>query len=99
MVGLSSDMNAMSMLPQDGAHAGEGSPRSVRADRVMRVGVLVNPSSGRNRSGINSFLRVLAQHGHAFCREVETPGDVDVALKEMAAKEVGPPPRNVSEKR
>ena len=78
----------MMMLPHSDAGVVPSVPESLRAGRARRVGVLVNPRSGRNVKGIDSFLRVLCQDPQALWRRVVTPEDVGPALKEMAAREV-----------
>ena len=58
------------------------------AHRQRRIGILLNPRSGTNRSGFDACSQLLAQHKHIIHREVVTPGDVAAALVEMAAKQV-----------
>lgn len=60
----------------------------LRPDRKRRVGVLVNPRSRRNTTGVDALGRVLGRFPEALCRHVVTPEDVALALKEMAARPV-----------
>ncbi len=78
----------ITMLSTTEAVVTQNFPQILRADRKRRVGVLVNPRSGRNGTGIDGFMRVLGRHPEAVWRQVVTPEDVALALKEMASSRV-----------
>ena len=54
----------------------------------MRVGILHNPLSGRNKRKPNLFQDVLAQHPEVAKAEIHTPTDILEALKEFAQEQV-----------
>lgn len=78
----------MTMLSTTEVDLARALPQVLRPDRKRRVGVLVNPRSGKNATGFDAFKRVLGRHPEAVCRPVVTQEDVALALKEMAARRV-----------
>ena len=54
----------------------------------MRVGILYNPLSGRNRRKPDFFQEILARYSHVPCREVQTPEDILRALRTFAQGQV-----------
>ncbi len=54
----------------------------------MRVGILHNPLSGRNRRNPNLIPSVRVQFPEVFCAEVKTPDDIRQALETFAEQEV-----------
>ena len=54
----------------------------------VRIGVLSNPLSGKNRRGMKPFLRVIGKNPHVLHCQVQTPDDVALALADFAGKEV-----------
>lgn len=66
----------------------ESLPLTMRAGRMPRVGVLINPLSGKYRKGRGATLDVLAKHHQVLRCEVQTPGDVALALADFAGKKV-----------
>ncbi len=63
-------------------------PKNVPADGRLRVGVLNNPLSGGNRTGLREVRKILAAHPQVPHREVQTPADVASALTDFARKEL-----------
>ncbi len=76
------------MLASSAYDVSQQLPAVLRPDRTRRIGVLVNPRSGKHGAGIESLMRVLTRHPEAVWRHVVTPDDVVLALKEMAARRV-----------
>lgn len=68
--------------------AAQGLPQVIQPDRKRRMGVLVNPQSGTDGSGIASLQPVLDRHPEVVWRQVVTPEDVALALKDMASSRV-----------
>ncbi|HYQ91616.1 MAG TPA: diacylglycerol kinase family protein [Candidatus Competibacteraceae bacterium] len=57
--------------------------------RKLRVGLLTNPDSGRNRRwGLRAINRVLADYPDVYQQEVRTPAEVATGLAELARREV-----------
>ncbi len=56
--------------------------------KTVRVGVLSNPKSGRNRRGLQSVREILAQHPEVYHSEATTPTEVLAAVVELAQREV-----------
>ncbi len=54
----------------------------------MRVGILYNPLSGRNRRKPDFFQEILARHPNVPCTEVQTPEDILAALRTFAQGQV-----------
>lgn len=73
---------------QVGQNSGECFSRVISAGDKVRVGVLSNPLSGRNRHGMRPILKVLAENPRVPHCEVQTPDDVALALADFAGKEV-----------
>jgi len=58
-------------------------------DRKLRVGLLTNPYSGRNRRwGLRAANRVLADYPHVYRQEAQTPAEVAAGLAEFARREL-----------
>jgi len=55
---------------------------------MMRVGILHNPLSGRNRRKPDLFQEILARFPDVSCAEVNTPSDILEALKTFAQGQV-----------
>jgi len=55
---------------------------------TLRIGVLVNPFSGGNRSGLRAVRDTIADYPRAFPCDVRTPRDVLAALVEFARRDV-----------
>lgn len=56
--------------------------------RTRRVGILINPKSGRNRDGLHGLLRVLEPYETAVYQYVVGPTSVAAALAAMAVQHV-----------
>lgn len=69
-------------------NSGECSSQGISAGDKVRVGVLSNPLSGRNRHGMKPILKVLVENPRVLHCEVQTPDDVALALADFAGKEV-----------
>ncbi len=54
----------------------------------LRVGVISNPLSGRNRKGMAPIAKVLREQPHVSQCEAQTPGEVASALADFARKGV-----------
>jgi len=54
----------------------------------MRVGILYNPLSGRNRRKPILFQEILARYPNVLCTEVQTPEDILRALRTFAQGQV-----------
>lgn len=66
-----------------------GSRVYVTADRSLRVGILTNALSGKNRRGHYVKTRkVLVDYPQVLNRDVQTPTQIDTALKDFADKKV-----------
>lgn len=57
---------------------------SVAWTRPLRIGLLSNPSSLRNRRGLGAIRRILVRNPQVCHREVQTPTEVAEALSEFA---------------
>ena len=56
----------------------------ITADRSLRVGILTNPRSGKNRRGHYAKTRkLLMDYPRVLNRDVQTPKQIDTALKAM----------------
>lgn len=64
------------------------SPDSFMSGKTPRIGVLVNPLSGGNLSGLGKIREVIADFPLTFSRDVETPEDISAALADFAEKQV-----------
>jgi diacylglycerol kinase (ATP) len=62
--------------------------RIFTSSRPLRVGLLSNPGSGRNRNNLHSIYRILAQHPQVSHRQAQTPAHVAAALDEFATREL-----------
>jgi diacylglycerol kinase (ATP) len=56
--------------------------------RRPRIGVLVNPFSGGNRSGLQAVRNIIADYPRVFACDVKTPQDVSAALVGFARQDV-----------
>ncbi len=66
-----------------------GSRVYVAADRSLRVGILTNPTSGKNRRGHYAKTRkLLMAYPQVLNRDVQTPRQIDTALQDFADKSV-----------
>ena len=54
----------------------------------MRVGILNNPLSGRNRRNPALIRDMLVRYPEVLCAEVKTPADILESLKEFAQREI-----------
>ncbi|MFT5699933.1 MAG: diacylglycerol kinase (ATP) [Desulforhopalus sp.] len=63
-------------------------PASLKTDDKPRVGVLVNPLSGKNCRGLASIFQIIGQHPKVLQRKVQTPQDVYEALMDFARQKV-----------
>ena len=61
---------------------------SAIAERV-RIGILYNPLSGRNRRAPEALPRTVSGCSHVLMREVRTPGEVHDALTDFARQGLG----------
>ena len=62
---------------------------AVRTQRTLRIGVLHNPLSGRNRKrGLGRVYAALAHRPQVPSYEVRTPGEVTIALAELERQTV-----------
>ena len=59
-----------------------------RTRRPLRVGLLSNPGSGRNRRGLKSVHRILSRYPGVLHREARTPDQVAAVLDEFASRSV-----------
>jgi hypothetical protein len=66
----------------------EVTPEFLKSGRNPRIGVLVNPLSGGNRSGLAAVRNTIAKYPQVVQSEVQTPQDVLAALSEFARKDV-----------
>ena len=57
-------------------------------NRSIQIGMLNNPLSGGNRSGLLKIRQAAAKNPRVFQREVQTPNDVASALADFARREV-----------
>jgi len=56
--------------------------------KPLRVGLLSNPGSGRNRRGLKSVYRILSRYPETLHREAQTPDQVAEVLQEFASRSV-----------
>ncbi len=63
-------------------------PDLVMSGQTPRVGVIINPLSGGNLSGLEGVRNAIADYPAAFSRDVETPEDISAALADFARKGV-----------
>ncbi len=63
-------------------------PDSYLGGKTPRIGVIVNPLSGGNRSGLGAIRNAIADYPAVLSRDVETPEDISAALAEFARKRV-----------
>ncbi len=61
---------------------------SLLPDDHLRIGVLINPLSGKNRQGLTGITRIINKHPEVLQQKVETPQDVLEALLEFGRKKV-----------
>ncbi len=81
-------MNYPQKMVQETASA--DSHTLLAADRPLRVGILTNPLSGKNRRGHYVKTRKLVMdYPHAINRDVQTPAQIQAALRDFAHRDVG----------
>jgi diacylglycerol kinase family enzyme len=56
--------------------------------KTPRIGVIVNPLSGGNVSGLGKVRTVIADYPAVFSRDVQTPEDISAALADFARNRV-----------
>ena len=56
--------------------------------KTPRIGVIVNPLSGGNVSGLEAVRNVIADYPAVFSRDVQTPEDISAALADFARNRV-----------
>jgi diacylglycerol kinase (ATP) len=66
-----------------------GLPGTLKPGESLRIGVISNPRSGGNRSGMHTIRAVLAGCPQAYHFEASTPLKMREALAEFARREVG----------
>ena len=54
----------------------------------MRIGILYNPLSGKNRQAPGALQRAISGYPHVLMREVRTPREVDDALADFARRDI-----------
>ena len=86
----SAQLTADMKLPESETGASYGSLQHFLQDhRAVRIGMLNNPLSGGNRSGLQKIREAAAAaHPEILQREVQTPQDVTEALADFARQEV-----------
>ena len=75
-------------LAKSSATAVEQSNLGQAPRSTMRVGILYNPLSGRNRRKPGLFQEILAKYPKVSCTEVQTPEDILAALRTFAQGQV-----------
>ena len=63
-------------------------PDFIKSGKTPKIGVLINPLSGGNLSGLGAIRRLINQYPQVIQRDVQTPDDVLQALREFARREV-----------
>jgi diacylglycerol kinase (ATP) len=58
------------------------------SDRILQVGILSNPLSGANRSGLDPVEKVLSGYSQVLHQTVRTPADIQMALTRFAEQQV-----------
>jgi hypothetical protein len=61
---------------------------SIESGRIPNIGVLINPLSGGNLSGLGSIRNVINENPRVIHRDVRTPQDVLDALLDFARRDV-----------
>lgn len=61
---------------------------TLERDNTPRIGVLINPLSGKNRQGSADILQTLGEHPEVLQHRVQTPDDVYNALIDFSRKKV-----------
>ena len=64
------------------------SPAISKSDRELRVGVLFNPLSGKNRQDLKNISQTISKYPLTFHRSVQTPQDIYEALFDFASHKV-----------
>jgi len=64
------------------------SPNFSKSGETPRIGVLINPLSGKNRNGLGTIRKLIADFPKAFQRDVQTPEDIRSALDDFARNNV-----------
>ena len=65
-----------------------GSRNVSKSSRPVRVGVIINPLSGGNHSGLDDIRRIIDDHPQVVHCDVQTPQDVLAGLRDFAQQEV-----------
>jgi diacylglycerol kinase (ATP) len=63
-------------------------PASLQLGDNVRIGVLINPLSGKNRQGSTSITRIINKHPEILQQKVQTPQDVLEALVDFGRRNV-----------
>jgi diacylglycerol kinase family enzyme len=63
-------------------------PDAFMSGKTPRIGVIVNPLSGGNLSGLGEIRKAIADYPTVLSRDVETPEDIAAALSDFARKRV-----------
>lgn len=58
----------------------------IASGKTLRIGLLSNPHSGRNRRGFQGIPKILTDYPWVQHREVQTPTDIVAALGDFAGK-------------
>jgi diacylglycerol kinase (ATP) len=54
----------------------------------LKIGVLSNPNSGRNRNDMRPIREILTQHPRVLHREAQAPGEIAMALQDFARRDL-----------
>jgi len=63
-------------------------PDFIKSGKTPKIGVLINPFSGGNLSGLGAVRRLINQYPRVIHRDVQTPDDVLQALREFSRRDV-----------
>lgn len=64
------------------------SPTILESGHEPRIGVLLNPLSGKNRQGLKNISQTISKYPQAFQQNVQTPRDIHEALFDFASHKV-----------
>lgn len=59
-------------------------PENFDRGQVARIGILINPLSGKNRKGLDTVLQTIRQFPEALLHDVRNPADIQNALDDFA---------------
>ena len=76
------------MSPKSEAETDQGLDKTLRLERKLRIGLLVNSRSGTTGQHVNPYRQLVDRHKCTVYRQVVTPDEVATALKELAAESV-----------